>query len=133
MNYFAYGSDLDKEQMRVRFPGARPAFTASLFHYRLIFSGWSRQWHGGTASIMPVRGEKVLGAVYEVVEIDIRRLDKTEECPDKYDRIEVIVNRETGEPVGAFTYVLKRQPGETKPSAGYLAVIQRGYRDWGLI
>ena len=133
MNYFAYGSNLDREQMRACCPGASPAFTASLHHYKLIFSGWSRRWHGGTASIRAVRGEKVLGGVYEVSKSDLRRLDKEEGYPDKYDRIEVIINREMGEPVKAFTYILKRQPGEAKPSADYLAVIQRGYRDWGLI
>jgi gamma-glutamylcyclotransferase (GGCT)/AIG2-like uncharacterized protein YtfP len=75
----------------------------------------------------------VLGGVYEVSESDLRRLDRTGEYPDKYDRIEVIINREMGEPAKAFTYVLKRQPEEAKPSAAYLAIIQRGYRDWGLI
>jgi gamma-glutamylcyclotransferase (GGCT)/AIG2-like uncharacterized protein YtfP len=119
--------------MLKRCPYARPAFSASLHHYKLIFSGWSRQWHGGTASIKPLRGEKVLGGIYEVSDSDIRRLDKNEGYPDKYDRIEVIINREMGEPVKAFTYVLKRQLEETKPSTEYLAVIQRGYRDWGLI
>jgi gamma-glutamylcyclotransferase (GGCT)/AIG2-like uncharacterized protein YtfP len=133
MNYFAYGSNLNRQQMLKRCPYARPAFSASLHHYKLIFSGWSRQWHGGTASIKPLRGEKVLGGIYEVSDSDIRRLDKNEGYPDKYDRIEVIINREMGEPVKAFTYVLKRQLEETKPSTEYLAVIQRGYRDWGLI
>jgi len=133
MYYFAYGSNLNRQQMRERCPDSKPAFTASLNHYKLIFAGWSRAWRGGTASIKPQRGEKVLGAIYDVPENDLRRLDKYEGHPETFNRLKVIVNTETGDPVAAFTYIRARQSEETKPAPQYLSLIQQGYRDWGLI
>ena len=133
MYYFAYGGNLNKRQMLERCPDSRPRFTATLHNYKLVFVGWSRQWRGGVASIKPFRGEKVLGAVYEISDRDLRRLDKYEGYPDTYNRVKITVNRETGEPVEAITYIKLSQSEETKPSPEYLAVIQQGYRDWGLV
>jgi gamma-glutamylcyclotransferase len=133
MYYFAYGTNLNKRQMAEHCPESRSRFIATLHNYRLIFTGWSRQWRGGVASIKPLRGEKVLGAIYEVSDRDLRLLDKHEGYPDTYNRIKVTLNRETGEPFEAITYIKVRQSEETKPSPEYLAVIQQGYRDWGLI
>jgi len=133
MYYFAYGSGLNRKQMAERCPECQPGFTASLPNYKLIFTGWLRQWRGGVASIKPSRGDKVLGAIYEVSDRDLVRLDKHEGYPDVYNRLKVTVYRDTGEPVEAITYIKARQPEETKPSPEYLAVIQQGYRDWGLV
>ena len=133
MYYFAYGSNLSRQQMKERCPSSQPRFTATLHHYKLAFSGWSRRWRGGVASIKPFRGERVPGAIYEISEADLKRLDRGEGYPESYDRIKIIVNTETGEPLEAFTYIKRRQPEETKPSPEYLSVIQQGYRDWGLV
>jgi gamma-glutamylcyclotransferase len=132
MDYFAYGSNLNKKQMLERCPGAKPKFQAILPNYKLIFTGWSREWKGGTASIKPVRGEKVPGAVYEVSEGDLRRLDRYEDYPNTYDRINVLVIKDDGTAIKAFTYIKRRQPDETKPSPAYLAVIRQGYQDWSI-
>jgi gamma-glutamylcyclotransferase (GGCT)/AIG2-like uncharacterized protein YtfP len=133
MYYFAYGSNLNRRLMAERCPGCQPRFTAELPNYRLIFTGWSRQWRGGIASIKSSRGDKVLGAIYEVPDADLARLDKYEGYPDAYNRLKVTVYRDTGEAVEAMTYIKKQQPEENKPSGEYLAVIQQGYRDWGLV
>jgi cation transport regulator ChaC len=133
MYYFAYGSNLSRRQMLERCPDCQPRFAATLHNYKLVFAGWSRLWRGGTASIKPFRGEKVLGAIYEISDRDLRRLDKYEGYPDTYDRLKITVYRETGEPVEAITYIKLSQSEETKPSPEYLAVLQQGYRDWELI
>ncbi|MCK5434525.1 MAG: gamma-glutamylcyclotransferase [Dehalococcoidales bacterium] len=133
MYYFACGGNLNKKQLLERCPESQPRFTATLHNYKLIFVGWSRQWRGGVASIKPFRGEKVMGAIYEISDRDLRRLDKYEGYPDTYNRVKVTVNRETGEPVEAITYIKLSQSEETKPSPAYLSIIQQGYRDWGLI
>ncbi|MDO9333755.1 MAG: gamma-glutamylcyclotransferase family protein [Dehalococcoidales bacterium] len=130
MDYFAYGSNLNKQQMKQRCPDAKPRFQAVLPNYKLIFTGWSREWKSGTASIKPVRGEKVAGAVYEISEKDLRRLDRYEDYPTTYDRINVLVIKEDGVASHAITYIKRRQSDETKPSAEYLAIIRQGYRDW---
>jgi gamma-glutamylcyclotransferase (GGCT)/AIG2-like uncharacterized protein YtfP len=119
--------------MLERCPDCQPRFAATLHNYKLVFAGWSRLWRGGTASIKPFRGEKVLGAIYEISDRDLRRLDKYEGYPDTYDRLKVTVYRDTGEPVEAITYIKLSQSEETKPSPEYLAVVKQGYRDWGLV
>ncbi|MBI2850238.1 MAG: gamma-glutamylcyclotransferase [Chloroflexi bacterium] len=132
MYYFAYASNLNQKQMRERCPGSKPLFTATLPNYRLVFLGWSRQWHGAIASIRVTTGEKVLGAVYDVTEQCMRQLDKFE---SGYNRLKVTVFDEDNQPVEAITYIRggQIQVEEAKPSPEYLAVIQQGYRDWRIV
>ena len=130
MNYFAYGPNLNRKQMLERCPNSKPRFVATLNNYKLVFVGWFRQWRGGVVSIKSFRGGKVLGAVYEISEADLRRLDKYEGYPTNYNRSKVTVFNEDGEPIEAITYLKTGQLEETSPSKEYLAVIQQGYRDW---
>jgi len=130
MYYFAYASNLNQKQMRERCPDSKPSFRANLPNYKLVFVGWSRQLRGGKASIRLFKGEKVLGAIYEISEQCLKQLDKYE---SPYDRLKVTVFDEDGEPVEAITYINKGQSEETKPSAEYLSVIQQGYRDWRIV
>jgi cation transport regulator ChaC len=133
MYYFAYASNLNRKQMSQRCPNSKPKFIATLPNYKLIFTGWSRQWRGGTASIKPLRGEKVIGAVYEISEADLKVLDKHEGYPTTYNRLNVTVWSDTGDPVETVTYIKVEQSPETRPSQEYLSAIQQGYRDWQII
>ena len=127
MYYFAYASNLSRKQMQERCLDSKPMFSAILPNYKLVFAGWSRQWRGGVASIMSFRGGKVPGAIYEVTEGCLRRLDKHEAG---YNRFKVTVFNEDGEPIEAVTYIKSGQLEETLPSKEYFALIQQGYRDW---
>ena len=127
MYYFAYASNLNQKQMRERCPDSKPVFTATLPHYKLVFLGWSREWHGATASIRLFRGEKVHGAVYEISEKCLSRLDKFE---SSYTRLKVTVFNEDNEAVEAITYIKGGLVQDGKPAPEYLSVIQQGYRDW---
>ena len=84
-------------------------------------------------SIQPFRGEMVLGAIYEVSDRDLRRLDSYEGLPGSSNRLNITVFDEDGEPIEAITYIKAVQSEETQPSREYLAVIQQGYKDWGLV
>jgi gamma-glutamylcyclotransferase len=132
MDYFAYASNLNKQQMLQRCPEAKPKFTAVLPNYRLIFTGWSRNWKGGTASIKPFNGSRVTGAVWEISEKDIQHLDRYEDYPTTYDHLNVLVINEQGTATRAMTYIKHRQSDEAKPSPEYLAVIRQGFKDWGI-
>ena len=132
MYYFAYASNLSKKQMLERAPDSKALFTTTLPNYKLVFTGWSRQWRGGYATIKLSRGDKVMGAIYEVSEIDLKRLDSYEGHPGNYGRIKVTVFDEDGNSVDAVTYIKTGQLEESPPSKDYLAIIQQGYRDWGL-
>lgn len=133
MYYFAYASNLNQEQMRERCPDSKPLFRATLPNYKLVFFGWSRRWRGGVASIRHFRGERVLGAVYEITEQCLRQLDSHEGYPRTYDHLKATVFDVDGEPVEVITYIGKGQAEETKPSPEYLAVIRQGYKDWRIV
>ncbi|MEE8418905.1 MAG: gamma-glutamylcyclotransferase family protein [Dehalococcoidales bacterium] len=129
MYYFAYASNLNRKQMRARCPGSKPLFKATLPNYQLVFSGWSRVRRGGTANIRLNQGQKVLGAVYDVSEQEMKKLDLHEAG---YDRLKVNVFDEDGEPREVITYIKAGQAEDAKPSADYLSIIQQGYKDWRL-
>ena len=84
-------------------------------------------------SIRPFRGERVPGAIYEVSDRDWRLLDSYQGYPNNYTRLNVTVFDEDGEPIKATTYIKSGQSEEAQPSKEYLAPIQQGYRDWGIV
>ena len=131
--YFAYAHDLNKKQMKERAPESKPKLTATLPNYRLVFLGWSRQWKGGIATIRGTHGGKVAGGVYEITEKDLRRLDTLEGYPRESNRVNITVFTEDGDALKAVTYIKTGQAEETKPSPEYLAIIQAGYREWGIV
>lgn len=132
MLYFAFDSNLNKNRMAEQYPGCIPKFSATLPNYKMIFTGWSKEWQGGFASIKPFRGEKVVGAVYEISEVDLKRLDRNQGYPTLYNRFNVTVWTDTGNAVEAFTYIKREQAEETKPSAELLSYIRQGYKDWDI-
>ena len=132
MYYFAYGSNLSKKAMKERAPDSKPITPATLPNYKLIFVGWSRIWKGGVASIRRVQGSKVPGAVYEISDKDLNRLDKYEGFPTDYNRIKVIVFDEDGTSMEAVTYIKTGQSEENQPSKEYASVIYQGYKEWGI-
>ncbi len=133
MYYFAYASNLSRRQMSERCPGSKPKFTAILPNHKIIFTGWVRKWRGGTASIKPMQGGKVAGAIYEISESDVRLLDKHEGCPEVYDRMKVMVITADDDWVEAVTYIKREQSEEARPSPEYLAVIRQGRKDWRIV
>ncbi len=132
MDYFAYGMTLNREQMRKICPGAKPKFSAVLPNYKLVFSGWAREWHGGTVGIKPFKGDRVSGAVYEISDADLQKRDRFEGYPAMTDHVNVLIFEEDGQALKALTYIKRRQADESKPSPEYLAIIRKGYRDWEL-
>ena len=116
--------------MQERCPDAKPLFRANLPNYKLDFVDWTRQFRGGKATIRIHRGEKVPGAVYDVPDQSMNRLDKYE---TGYNRMKVTVFDEDGEQHEVVTYIKGGQPQEAKPSPEYLAIIQQGYKDWGIM
>ena len=119
--------------MLERCPDAKPMFIATLPNYKLVFVGWSRRWLGGVTTIKLCRGEKVIGAIYEVSERDLRRLDSCEGYHGNYNRLNVTVFNEDGNPMEAVSYIKAGQLEETKPSKEHLSIIQQGYRDWRIV
>ncbi|WP_076004939.1 gamma-glutamylcyclotransferase family protein [Dehalogenimonas formicexedens] len=131
--FFAYGAALSRKYTLERCPECKPRVSATLSGYQLIFSGWSRVFRGGTASLKPLRGARVKGGVYDVPDSALKKLDIAEGFPTQNAKLNVLVNTETGESLSCFTYVPAHPAEESKPAPEYLALLQQGYRDWGLI
>ncbi len=119
--------------MRALCPEAVPKFGATLPNYKLVFTGWSRTLGGGTATIKRAEHQRVLGGIYEVSDKCLAALDRFEGHPTTFSRMNVIVFSDAAGPVEAFTYIRVAQAEETKPSPQYLAILQQGYKDWGII
>ena len=73
--YLAYGSNLNRNQMRMRCPGAKPLGTAVIEGYRLLFKGSKT---GAYLTIEPAEGHYVPVAVWQVTEDDEKVLDRYE-------------------------------------------------------
>ena len=131
--FFAFGAALSRKYMAERCPECKPKVSATLAHFQLVFTGWSRVSHGGTAALKPLRGARVKGGVYEVPDAALKKLDVAEGFPGQNIKQTVMVNTETGESLTCFTYVPAHPTEETKPAPEYLTLLQQGYRDWGLI
>src|SRR5436853_668250 len=76
--YFAYGSNMDWAQMNKRCPSARFVGIAALTEHRVGFTRRSVNRGCGVADVIPEAGRKVWGVVYEVSDLDLDRLDKSE-------------------------------------------------------
>jgi gamma-glutamylcyclotransferase (GGCT)/AIG2-like uncharacterized protein YtfP len=139
MLYFAYGSNLDPEQMRVRCPGHRVVGLARLDDHRITFPLTSHDWGGGVASVGVAHGESVWGVVYDLTDDDLTALDRYEgfQAPgdqhNVYDREFVSVELERADdgsfprPLRAWTYFARpANPGP--PSRRYLDTVLRGAR-----
>lgn len=95
MFYFAYGSNMNLEQMAVRCPGASPVGSAILAGYRLT----ERQY----ADIDRSPGSSVNGLLWRVTAADLVALDRYEGFPRFYTRyrVNVVVD---GRQVNAIVY-----------------------------
>lgn len=78
MLYFAYGSNLDSEQMQRRCPGHVVVGLAELREHKLVYPLTSHDWGGGVASVAVAHTESVWGIVYELTDAHIAALDAYE-------------------------------------------------------
>jgi gamma-glutamylcyclotransferase (GGCT)/AIG2-like uncharacterized protein YtfP len=135
--YFAYGSNLNPEQMAQRCPGHRVVGRASLADYALRFRGYGRDWAGAVGTVEPAPGSTVWGVLFDLTPAHYTTLDEYEgyDAPgaasNLYDRVLVSVRREDGSMVECLTYVIRPLP-EGLPSKAYRDTIVAGLRHHGL-
>ncbi|MCH8063679.1 MAG: gamma-glutamylcyclotransferase, partial [Chloroflexi bacterium] len=100
MKYFAYGSNMNPDQIRCVSPKAVFISTVRLQSHRLDFTRFSKRRCGGVADIVPDPNAETWGVLYEVEEEDLKALDKKEGVPVcAYKRYEVDVVKPSGEMV----------------------------------
>jgi gamma-glutamylcyclotransferase (GGCT)/AIG2-like uncharacterized protein YtfP len=136
--YFAYGSNMARRIMDGVSPTARVVGIARLPDHRLAFTRRSTRSGTGVADVVPAPGETVWGVVYEVDGEDLAQLDRKEGLGRAYERhlARVLMTANSGAPEGpqeVWIYtVLRKEPSEVPPAAGYVETIVRGAAERGL-
>lgn len=137
MYYFAYGSNLNVEQMRRRCHGAQLIGTAYWEGHRLVFRGSKT---GAYLTVIPAEGYSVPIGVWYVDKADLKSLDRYEGYPHFYDRQEIWlqcyrkglgIRNAPAFRANGKVYVMTgiREPGV--PSIQYFEVCRQGYDDFG--
>lgn len=126
--YFAYGSNLHKEQMKSRCPDSFALFTASLHGWKLV----ERYY----ADIEKSEQDSVNGALYLISENDLDPLDHYEGYPESYYREYVQVTSEDGSIYQALVYFMtdeyKKQMSHRNYTSRYRAICSAGADMWNL-
>ena len=125
MKYFAYGSNCNPAVMKRKGVGFTSRRRAVLRGFRLLFNKKAMRRSLpddiGFANINEDADGAVEGILYEIIDDDLERLDRSERYPDHYDRIEVTVEADGGRE-RCCTY--RAQPDKVrpglKPSRNYL-------------
>lgn len=131
--YFAYGSNLNLEQMSWRCPTARPVGVATLDDWQLVFKG---SLSGFYLTIEPHKGSAVPLGVWEIDERSERSLDRYEGYPDFYTKTKLSLPMRDmdGTPLGMITgliYIMNTKNPYGIPSRRYIHTCVEGYRDFG--
>lgn len=118
--YLAYGSNLNKQQMEKRCPGAVPVGTMVLKGYELVFKG--------LLTIEKKRGGRVPLGIWQVNEEHEKALDRYEGFPTFYYKKEVIIPGDKT----AFIYIMNERMSSRTTTRHYYDVCAQGYKDFGL-
>jgi gamma-glutamylcyclotransferase (GGCT)/AIG2-like uncharacterized protein YtfP len=128
--YFAYGSNLNKTQMKKRCQTSKLIDVGYLKDYKLVFSYYSSTWNGGVADIIPENGTIVWGLIYTLTEQDLTRLDKYEGYPDIYTRFHTSIRTIKDTILNAWVYTVIKKTSFMPPTKGYLENIKIAAREY---
>ena len=105
MLYFAYGSNMDNDQMKERKINFTTRKKGTLRDYKLVFNKKASRGNYVYANIEESKDELVEGALYEFPDKEIINLDKAEGFPRHYNKKEIIVFDENNVEVNAIVYI----------------------------
>jgi gamma-glutamylcyclotransferase len=144
--YFAYGSNMNRQQMEDRCQGHLLSThgTAVVFGHALSFTGHSKKWGGGVATIRsssvelrdwellePEPLDYVEGVVYMLSQEGLKILDRYEGSAYKKKKVRLAASYALWESYGpdplAWTYVQEVQV-PTIPSKKYFELLEKEYR-----
>jgi len=127
MFYFAYGSNMDPDQMVARCPSALLLGPALLRDWDIAFRYPSTSFPGGgAADIVPSPGLEVWGILWRVSQEDLLSLDQYEDAPEGYYRQEVRILFQGQQPA-VTTYMVKNKlPKDMLPTSEYRQIMLRG-------
>ena len=127
--YFAYGSNLNRQQMKSRCPGSKYIKNYYLPGYKLSFS-WkpTRRQSTGVANIVKKAGSKVPGTIYKINSKDREQLRIHEGYyRNVYDEKFFLLNKKK-----ILYYMMDRGFILKRPSKDYVKIVKKGYEDRNL-
>ena len=119
--YFAYGSNLNREQLHHRCPDAKPLCPAYLAGYRLA----ERKF----ADIEKDADSVVHGALYSITPADLESLDIYEGYPDGYTRKPIPATQENGLIRTAWVYMMTPEYRNNLDGQPYSAAYRKNCSD----
>lgn len=131
--YLAYGSNLNKEQMAIRCPDAKPVGKTMLGNHQLVF-------RRGVLTIEPCHGQSIPVGIWAISDEDEKHLDRYEGFPRFYHKETfpiVLTGWKDGkkaveEKVGeCMAYIMNDGFAIEPPSAAYCRTVGQGYKDFG--
>lgn len=126
MKYIAYGSNMVKAQMAVRYSDAKLIGLGTLPNHRLEFYRHATVEPDDTCAVgVPV-------AVWEISDTDERRLDVYEGFPYYYSKEEATVRIADGSEIKGLMYIMNTGYKEGFPAKSYYNAIRRAYDKLGL-
>lgn len=129
--YFAYGSNINLDQMARRCPNAKVVGPVKLEGYELTFRG--RMDGSGVANIEPKEGSVVHGLLWRITPSCEAALDLYEGAPRLYAQQNVAVRDSKGRKRNVMAYVMTEQFREpAMPSRYYFDGILDGFRQNGM-
>lgn len=90
VGYFAYGSNLNTEQMEKRIGTWSSSVRAYLEGYKLVFNVKSKRWGGFAANIQKSDRDKVYGVVYFLKKEQLDIMNGYEGSNSKLEKIDAI-------------------------------------------
>ena len=125
--YLAYGSNLNTEQMKYRCPESKIVGVSEIKDYQLLFKGSE---NCSFLTIEKCEGETVPVGVWEVTDLDEKKLDTYEGYPSFYYKTDMEIEL-NGEKVSAFVYIMHEDRRLGAPSKYYVQTCVEGYEDFG--
>lgn len=128
--YFAYGSNMDTNELMDRSMRFSQRRHAVLRGYDLRFNkiATNGQKGEGKGNVVKIDNEVVEGALYDIFDSDIKRLDVKEGYPDHYDKINITLELDDRTTLQAMAYIA--QPDMVreglKPTKKYLKHYLKG-------
>ena len=126
--YFAYGSNINLDQMARRCPYAEPIGPVELPNYRLAFRA------SGVATILPEEGSTVHGLLWNLTPECELSLDHYEGFPYLYEKQDLQAHDASGQTFSVMAYVMTPEHARViaEPIPYYCAGIRAGFIQNGM-
>jgi gamma-glutamylcyclotransferase len=131
--YFAYGSNMNKEQIFARCAQPKVVAVAKLPRYQVAFYGYSKVWDGAVETVIPASDLEVWGVIYDLSSSDRDRLDDWQDArldgSGAYFHYPARVTDKDGKIYNVLLYKKDNLGIPQKPSQEYLNFIIQGAVD----